>query len=184
MSEEVWKPVPDYEGRYEMSSFGRVKSLQRLDRRGRPWPERVLKPFHDKDRYLLVKFSKDSKQWTGKVHILVAKAFVPNPLNLPEVNHEDGDKNNCRADNLTWTTGIGNLSHALRTGLKTKTTSNYYGVAKVIRSRNYKHWVARITLDRGKTVILRKWFSTELEAAQAYNAAVITHGLDHPLNDL
>lgn len=99
MKKEIWKMIPGYEGLYMVSSLGRVKSLN-YHRTG---VEKVLKPV-DK-RYLRVRlFSKDGTNKLFSVHRLVAMAFIPNPDNLPEVNHKDENKlNNC-VDNLEWCT--------------------------------------------------------------------------------
>lgn len=93
--EEIWCPIKGYEGQYEVSDQGRVKSLK-YDK------ERILKPGRDSGGYLFVSLCKngDIKNWL--VHRLVAKTFIPNPNNLPEVNHKDEDKANNFVQNLEW----------------------------------------------------------------------------------
>ena len=94
-NEEVWKDVSGYEGLYQVSDKGRVKSL---------WfgKERILKPGKLKKGYLQVSLSKNREMKGYKVHRLVCQTFLPNPNNLPEVNHKDEDKTNNKVENLEW----------------------------------------------------------------------------------
>lgn len=107
--QEVWKDVPDYEGLYQVSNLGRVKSLSRYVNgrkpNVRPVRERILKFSMDKDKYHEVVLCPNGKvRKHHRVHRLVAQAFIPNPDNLPEIDHIDGDPENNRADNLRWVT--------------------------------------------------------------------------------
>ena len=94
-NEEIWCPIKGYEGLYEVSDYGRVKSLKF-------GKERILKPRRDKDGYLFVTLYKNGDHKTCKVHRLVAQTFIPNPDNLPQVNHKDEDKENNSVQNLEW----------------------------------------------------------------------------------
>ena len=93
---EIWKDKKDYEGRYQVSNWGRVKSLKRKN----VLKEKILKPYVDKDGYLTVMLNNPRK--TFLVHRLVAEAFIPNPDNLPQVNHKDENKQNNVVINLEW----------------------------------------------------------------------------------
>ena len=125
--EEVWKDIVGYEGLYEISSIGRVKSVDRISPQGHHLPERIRKPYIDKDGYPKVNLCKEGKVIHYPVHRLVAIAFVPNPENKPQVNHIDGNKaNNCVA-NLEWNTDSENMLHAFRTGLKKPNHISFYG---------------------------------------------------------
>lgn len=115
---EVWKPILGFEGLYEISNFGRVKSLERTEsyewqgklvtrrRRGR-----IMALSPDEDGYQLVSLGKDGKRPTKKVHRLVAQAFVPNPDNLPFINHKDRKVDNNYVDNLEWCTPKYNIHY-------------------------------------------------------------------------
>lgn len=100
--EEKWKDILGYEGLYQISNLGRVKSLERTDSLNRIVEEKILKPRKDKGGYLMVNLSKDGKLKTFKVHRLVALHFLPNPNNYTEVNHIDENKENNAVSNLEW----------------------------------------------------------------------------------
>ena len=92
---EIWKDIKDYEGHYQVSNLSRVKSIKF-------GKERILKPVTDRHGYLIVGLWKNNKQKTYKVHRLVAEAFIPNPYNLPQVNHKDENPLNNNVNNLEW----------------------------------------------------------------------------------
>lgn len=115
----IWLPVVGHEGYYEVSNLGEVRSV-RYDHNGQVIYSRLLKPSMKQRGYLGVVLSKQNSTTNHLVHRLVAIAFLSNPDNLPEVNHIDGDKTNCKVDNLEWCSGSENLHHAYRTGLKHK----------------------------------------------------------------
>ena len=113
--QEEWRPVVGYEGRYEVSNLGRVRSLPRtMDarRRGKPngyhMKGRVLKQTVDSRGYYSVSLGKGKR---GVVHRLVLTAFVPNPENKPCCDHIDANRKNNRIDNLRWATYSENNSH-------------------------------------------------------------------------
>jgi len=99
---EIWKQVQSFEGCYEVSSLGRVRSIKRIDNNGKVVPQRVLKMQTDKDGYLLVGLHKNGKRVTRRVHRLVASEFIPNNNGLPQINHIDRDKKNNCVGNLEW----------------------------------------------------------------------------------
>lgn len=99
--EEIWKPIKGYEGIYEVSSYGRVRSLDHLSSLGERVKGRVLKSHTAGRGYLSVGLHNGKKK-DFYIHRLVASAFIPNPDNLLQVNHKDEDKTNNHADNLEW----------------------------------------------------------------------------------
>ena len=106
MIEEIWKPIEGYEGLYEVSNTGQVRSLDRYVKNGhssyRLQKGRVLSPTKHRYGYLFVILTCNGKHKMFLVHRLVAQAFILNPDNLPQVNHKDEDKSNNRVDNLEW----------------------------------------------------------------------------------
>lgn len=107
--EELWKDVKGYEGLYQVSSLGRVKAMakQSVDTLGRKYirEERILSPRESAQTgYPQLNLSKNGEVKTFPVHRLVAEAFLPNPNNLPCINHKDESRNNNRVENLEWCT--------------------------------------------------------------------------------
>ena len=102
MTEEIWRPVVGYEGLYEVSSYGRVRSLDRYDRRNQFRKGKLLKNRDNGNGYLICILSKNGIVKNKYIHRLVLEAFIPNPDNLSEVNHKDEDKTNNNVDNLEW----------------------------------------------------------------------------------
>lgn len=103
----MWKDIKGFEGYYQVSDYGLVKSLSRtIIRNNNPYKiqERILSPAKHKSGYLYVMLSKDGLDYMKKVHRLVAEAFIPNPNNLPCVNHKDENKRNNLSSNLEWCT--------------------------------------------------------------------------------
>lgn len=98
--EEVWKPIIGYEGLYKISSLGRVMSHFKL--LSVPESKGIVKLGKNKHGYLQIYLTKDGKAKYHAVHRLVAKAFIPNPQNMPFVNHLNEIKDDNRACNLEW----------------------------------------------------------------------------------
>lgn len=99
--EEIWKDIEGYEGKYEISNTGRVKSY--YGPRG-DYRIAYLKPRIGKQGYYFVNLTKNKKIKSKKIHRLIAEAFIPNPFNKAEVNHINGIKTDNNIDNLEWTT--------------------------------------------------------------------------------
>ena len=104
---EEWKPVRNYEGKYMVSNTGEVKSLN-YRRTGK---ERILKGVDYGEGYLYVNLYKYGKGKQCMIHRLVAMAFIPNPDNLPEVNHKNEDKTDNRVENLEWCSRLYNNTY-------------------------------------------------------------------------
>lgn len=104
---EIWKPIKDYEGLYEISNFGRVKSYHYHNGTS----QRYLHPRKVKDGYLMVALYKNKEHKNYQLHRLVAEHYLPNLYNCTEVNHIDCDKTNNHVDNLEWVTHYQNILH-------------------------------------------------------------------------
>lgn len=111
--EEVWKDIKGYEGLYQVSNMGRVKSLGRVDGSNHRLYEKILK-LKKRNNYLGIDLHKNGELRTYSVHRLVAQAFIPNPNNLPQVNHIDENKINNQIDNLEWCTVLYNNTYGTR----------------------------------------------------------------------
>ena len=102
---EIWKPIAGYEGYYEVSNFGRVRSVDRYVDRGKSkifFKGKIIRPFVCHYKYLSVDLRKNGSSKTFKVHRLVAIAFIPNPNNYPEIDHIDNSPQNNSVWNLRW----------------------------------------------------------------------------------
>lgn len=116
--EEVWKDIEGFEGMYQISSLGRVKSLARKRSFGcqtRICPEKIMTPKTKKKGYKFVMlYNKPCHYVCKHVHRLVATAFVPNPYHLKDVNHKNGKKDDNTVTNLEWVTRSENVLHSYR----------------------------------------------------------------------
>lgn len=115
MSKEIWEDIAGYEGLYQISNFGRVKSLKKWDVNKRTFidEEKMMKPSDNGHGYLIVSLRKERKRKNHYVHRLVAFAFVENVNNDNYVNHIDYDSRNNKADNLEWCTQKENVHHSV-----------------------------------------------------------------------
>ena len=109
MKEIIWKPIKGFEGLYEVSNTGLIKSLNCYNYK----EPRIMHTSLRKDGYLSVGLSKNNKTTTRTVHRIVAETFLPNPNNLEMINHKDEDKSNNNVDNLEWCTRAYNQLYSL-----------------------------------------------------------------------
>ena len=110
---EVWKDIPGYEGYYQASTLGNIRSVSRKTRSGYH-TGKVLKQRTNHLGYKKVFLCKEGKQKLFSVHRLVALTFIPNPCNLPQVNHKDEVKANNNVFNLEWCTAAYNITYGTR----------------------------------------------------------------------
>ena len=109
---ELWKDIPGYEGKYQISDCGNVKSLSREHPCRKCNEERIMKPTIQRNGYLRVMLWKNGARTWYSVHRMVAEAFIPNPENKEQVNHKDGNKRNNNTTNLEWLTPQENVRHS------------------------------------------------------------------------
>lgn len=133
--QEIWKPIAGYEGLYEVSNLGRIKSLGRFRRakgEALTWmDERIKAPSPQREGYLSAHLYREGRMSKRYVHRLVAEAFLQNPIDLPEVNHLDGDKRNNSLPNLEWSSRSDNCRHAIDTALYKMAKGEDSGNAKI-----------------------------------------------------
>ena len=127
---EEWRDISGFEGLYKVSNLGRVLSCERTRKsKGDSISHvraRIRVACDDEDGYPLVVLYSIYGNRTAHVHRLVAEAFIPNPDNLPQVNHVDGNKHNNRVSNLEWCTNLENMRHSVRIGIR-----DYNKIAKL-----------------------------------------------------
>ena len=124
---EQWKPIKGYEGLYEVSSLGKIKSLSRWKQNHSKLnyvEEKILKPGFN-GKYHHVFLSKNGKSKTYLIHKLVAIHFIPNPNNLPQINHIDENKLNNNVNNLEWCTQKYNCNYGKRNDCLRKRIGQY-----------------------------------------------------------
>jgi hypothetical protein len=141
MGNEIWKDIKGYEGFYQVSNLGNVKSLDRKTLYQYKWIKgKILKPSDNKG-YLRVCLQKNSDKSWKYIQRLVGEAFIPNPNNLPEINHKNLIKSDNYVENLEWSTKQDNMDHAVRNGV-------------ILSGENAN--TAKLTWD--KVRIIREWY--------------------------
>ena len=107
---EIWKDVKGYEGKYQVSNLGRVKSLKRWSGTKFYYRKYILNNYINKNNgYVYVCLTKNNKSKNARLHKLVAEHFLDNPNNYTQINHIDGNKSNNCVDNLEWCNGSYNI---------------------------------------------------------------------------
>ena len=151
MTEEVWRDITGYEGYYQVSSEGRVKSLERKLPHWRGGEqikkERILNPGIDRDGYLKLNLCAGGKTRTFFVHRLVCQAFHENPENKPQVNHINEIKTDNRASNLEWCTCKQNINHGSRNERVAKALGKPIGQYK-LDGQLIKVWPSAYMVER------------------------------------
>lgn len=159
---EVWKDIKGYEGLYQISNFGRVKSLERIVNTNFGKPklqlECYISGFKNTYGYKAYNFMKNGKTKPLLFHRLVAIHFIPNPKNKSQVNHIDGNKINNHILNLEWATCKENINHCFKNGFKS--------------FKGEKHNQAK--LNNKKVIYIRKSNKTNKELALYFNVSIST----------
>lgn len=136
MKNEIWKDIEGYEGLYQVSNLGRIKSLHRRIEHPHSGfitlKERILKPSTDTSGYLFVRLCNNGKSKQLLVHRLVAQTFLENPQKLPEVNHIDECKSNNQISNLEYCDRSYNINYGTATVRAAKTRTNHPSFSKQI----------------------------------------------------
>lgn len=137
-SKEIWKDIPGYEGWYQGSSLGRIRSLNRwvngkngtkAKRTGK-----ILKPVILDGRYYAVSICNNGKKKVIKIHRLVAETFISNPNNKPQINHIDCDIRNNNVKNLEWCTALENNRHMVINDRANPPIGERNGISKLTRN--------------------------------------------------
>jgi len=150
--EEIWENIEGYDGIYQISNFGNIKSFKRYK------DGKILTPKKDKDGYLQIGLrDNNSKRKFYSVHRLVAVAFIPNTLNLPDINHKDSITYHNSVDNLEWCSKDYNNKYRFSNG-----NANHKGE---------KHPTTKLTNEQAKQIYLlgHSGKYTELEVAKMFN---------------
>lgn len=133
-SKETWKPIPGYNGSYEASSMGRIKSLGKDSGtllKKRPKHDTIMKQYVSKTGYANVGLSKNGVCRQYRVHKLIAFAFIKNKNKYPYINHKDCNKLNNNISNLEWCTHLQNIRHAVRNGKFDNRKGEQHGYSKL-----------------------------------------------------
>ncbi len=175
---EIWKDIEEYEGLYQISNLGRVKRILFINNIISKPENRILSNKLDNLGYVQVTLCKNGTRKYKRIHRLAAKAFLPNPNNLPCVNHKDGDKNNNRIDNLEWCTHSYNTKHALSNGLidankiKKARQKNIKKAQEISHLQNVGETNCKSVLREKEVLEIRKIYSerkmTQKQLAQQY----------------
>jgi len=184
LENEVWKDVVGYEGIYFISDLGRIKSTYKnhrfIDKSG------IKSPKTTKYGYFGIELIKNKIHKHYAVHRLVAIAFIPNPDNLPQINHIDGNKKNNRIENLEWCNASMNGLHAYKMGLSTPVRGDANRNSKLdedkvrlIRKLYYEDKLGQITIAKmlnvnknaiSGVITWRTWFYVDPELKEYYKS--------------
>ena len=153
---EIWKDIPEYEGKYQVSNLGRVKSLQRWSGTRFYNREYILNNYvNKKNGYVYVYLTKNNKSKNIRLHRLVAQAFISNPNNHLYINHIDGNKENNCIDNLEWCDSSYNIRDMYRRRGKYDNDDNIIKKYKELKSCNKVAKLFDMTGENVRGILIR-----------------------------
>ena len=167
MKDEIWKDIPNYEGLYQASNYGRIKSLSRIINHKSTGKviskEKILKS-HTNYGYKNVLLSKNNEKKYKKIHRLVAETFIPNPNNLPYINHTNENRSDNRVENLEWcdskyNNNYGNHPNSRKKYIKCIETGEIFlSARKAAEAYHTSHsCIARVCNGERKTTLGKHW---------------------------
>lgn len=175
---EIWKDIECYEGIYQISNLGNVKSLPRLVKNKNGYRKvqgGLLKTCLNSKGYVIVPLTTKQKSKFYFVHRLIANAFIPNHENKPYINHKDCNQKNNNIENLEWCTQKENVNHAIKNGRY----ENVFRVAKTKRPEHNKHLRKNIIQKDLEGNFIKQWNGI-IRASKELN--LDSRGLSHVLN--
>lgn len=180
LNTEIWKEIPNLP--YDISNLGNVR--RQLNAKYKYKNRLYIKPYKNNKGYLCVNLYKECKVYKRQLHRLIAQAFIPNPNNLDEINHIDGNPLNNSIENLEWCTHQYNIQHAWNNGLfknhysnasvKRKNCSSKYRGVHWDKARN--KWATHIGFNKKHYALGR--FNNEEDAAKAYDKFIKENNLE------
>ena len=168
---EIWRDIKGYEGLYQVSDYGRIKTLERKIQHGNysyTRRERIMSQSIDKDGYMRIGLTKNKKHITCQVHRIVAETFLENNKGFTVVNHKDYDRTNNKASNLEWCDSKYNVQYSLcRRPITQNKKVGKSGLKHILIDERYYH-----VYIRNRFVKVHKRFKT-LESAITYRNEVL-----------
>lgn len=149
---EIWKDIPNYEGLYQVSNLGRIKSLKREANNQYCKDDTILKVRKHKNGYCFVALYKNGKSKEISIHRIVATSFLENSNNYPSINHINGNKEDNRIENLEWCSPSHNTKEAFRIGLM---KPNY----KVLKENSKRLSIGVLQIDKLTKKVIKEWDS-------------------------
>ncbi len=151
---ECWKDISGYEGKYQISNKGRIKSILFTNNQITKKQDKIMKP-QLRNKYLIINLSKDSKRKQYSIHRLVAQEFIKNPNNYNVVNHLDYNTLNNNADNLEWCTQKQNVKHSvchMKGKAHMRMPKELYGITYREKYNNYELAIKQKYYGKYKTL--------------------------------
>ncbi len=175
--EEIWKPVRGFDGFYEVSSLGRVRSIDRIVRQGNKFNRlggKILNPTPDRYGYLCCTLSCNGYRKQAKVHRMVAEAFIPNPYSKPEIDHINTIHTDNRVDNLRWATHKENNTNPITANHRQKSINS-----KSVQSQRMKSLKKKSSIKAPKEVYQYSLSGTYLRTFESISEAARKIGVTH-----